>query len=44
LPNFIGKKKATTKGHGNTKQEDQGPITMANELNFINKKEIKFPH
>lgn len=26
------------------KQEYQGPIRMANELNFINKKDIKFPH
>ncbi len=44
LANFYWKTKATTKGHGNTKQEDQGPIRMANELNFINKKNIKFPH
>jgi hypothetical protein len=44
LPKFIEKQKVTTKGHGNTKQEDQNPIRMANELNFINKNGYKFPH
>jgi hypothetical protein len=44
LPNFIEKQKQPPRDMEIKKQEYQGPIRMANELNFINKKDIKFPH